>query len=112
MFGAPPRGAAPMPDNTADRGPQDRSRISLEQDYEVRYWSQRFGIDEDALRSAVEDGGPSVDEVERYLASREGLHCRGHGTAIMGPWMAGPRAGAPFPAASTGATRARSRRNC
>ncbi|WP_140909285.1 DUF3606 domain-containing protein [Cognatiluteimonas lumbrici] len=63
-----------MPDNTADRGPQDRSRISLEQDYEVRYWSQRFGIDEDALRSAVEDVGPSVDEVERYLASREGLH--------------------------------------
>ena len=34
-----------MTDNTADRGPEDRSRISLSQDYEVRYWSQRFGID-------------------------------------------------------------------
>ena len=63
-----------MTDNTADRGPQDRSRISLEQDYEVRYWSQRFGIDEAALRNAVEDVGPSVEAVEQYLANREGLH--------------------------------------
>ena len=63
-----------MTDNTADRGPQDRARISLEQDHEVRYWSQRFGIDEDALRIAVEDVGPSVEAVEQYLANREGLH--------------------------------------
>ena len=63
-----------MPDNTDDRGPQDRSRISLGQDHEVRYWSQRFGIDEEQLRSAVEDVGNSVEEVEQYLANREGLH--------------------------------------
>ena len=63
-----------MTDNTADRGPQDRSRISLSQDFEVRYWSQRFGIDEAALRNAVEDVGPSVEAVEQYLANREGLH--------------------------------------
>ena len=63
-----------MTDNTEDRGPQDRSRISLGQDYEVRYWSQRFGINEEQLRAAVEDVGPSVQEVEQYLANREGLH--------------------------------------
>lgn len=63
-----------MTDNTADRGPEDRSRISLSQDFEVRYWSQRFGIDEKALREAVEDVGPSVQDVEQYLASRQGLH--------------------------------------
>lgn len=63
-----------MTDNTADRGPEDRSRISLSQDFEVRYWSQRFGIDEKALREAVEDVGPSVQDVEQYLASRQGMH--------------------------------------
>ena len=63
-----------MTDNTADRGPEDRSRISLSQDYEVRYWSQRFGIDEKALREAVEDVGPSVQDVEQYLATRQGMH--------------------------------------
>ncbi len=57
-----------MTDNTADRGPLDRSRISLSQGFEVRYWSQRFGIDEQALREAVEDVGPSVQDVEQYLA--------------------------------------------
>jgi hypothetical protein len=63
-----------MTDNTADRGPEDRSRISLSQDFEVRYWSQRFGIDEKALREAVEDVGPSVQDVEQYLANRQGMH--------------------------------------
>jgi len=63
-----------MTDNTADRGPQDRSRISLSQDFEVRYWSQRFGIDEQALREAVEDVGNSVQDVEQYLANKQGLH--------------------------------------
>ena len=63
-----------MTDNTADRGPEDRSRISLGQDYEVRYWSQRFGINEEELRTAVEEVGPAVSDVEQYLASREGLH--------------------------------------
>jgi hypothetical protein len=63
-----------MTDNTADRGPQDRARISLEQDHEVRYWSQRFGIDEQQLRAAVGDVGHSVQDVEQYLANRQGLH--------------------------------------
>jgi hypothetical protein len=63
-----------MTDNTADRGPQDRARISLEQDHEVRYWSQRFGIDEQQLRTAVGDVGHSVQDVEQYLANRQGLH--------------------------------------
>ena len=63
-----------MTDNTADRGPQDRARISLEQDHEVRYWSQRFGIDEQQLRNAVGDVGHSVQDVEQYLANRQGLH--------------------------------------
>ena len=74
LSGLPANGAFAMTDNTADRGPEDRSRISLSQDYEVRYWSQRFGIDEQALRAAVEDVGPSVQDVEAYLASRQGLH--------------------------------------
>ena len=33
-----------MPDGTEDRGPQDRARISLEQDHEIRYWTDKLGI--------------------------------------------------------------------
>lgn len=57
-----------MPDNPDDRGPQNRSRISMEQEHEVRYWTDRFGVDRKRLQQAVEAVGNSADEVERYLA--------------------------------------------
>jgi len=59
-----------MADNTDDRGPQDRARVSLDQDHEVRYWTERFGVSEEQLRAAVKAAGVSADEVEKYLAGR------------------------------------------
>lgn len=57
-----------MADKTEDRGPQDRARISMDQDYEVRYWSEKFGVGEEQLRQAVESVGNSAAAVETYLA--------------------------------------------
>ncbi|MFK3648602.1 DUF3606 domain-containing protein [Lysobacter enzymogenes] len=56
-----------MSDDTHQRGPQDRARISLEQTHELRYWSERFGVGEQRLREAVAAVGPSAEAVERYL---------------------------------------------
>ena len=56
-----------MSDDPTQRGPQDRARISLEQEHERRYWSQRFGVDEPRLREAVAAVGDSADAVERHL---------------------------------------------
>ena len=33
-----------MADDRTNRGPQDRSRINLGEDYEVRYWTDKFGV--------------------------------------------------------------------
>ncbi|MDB6135350.1 MAG: hypothetical protein JWM59_3593, partial [Verrucomicrobiales bacterium] len=33
-----------MSDNPKDRGPQDRSRINVNEDYEVRYWTKELGV--------------------------------------------------------------------
>ena len=33
-----------MSDDKMNRGEPDRSRINLDEDYEVSYWSERFGI--------------------------------------------------------------------
>jgi hypothetical protein len=42
-----------MADNLEDRGPQDRSRINLEQEHEVHYWTKLSGVllagDQEAL---------------------------------------------------------------
>jgi hypothetical protein len=59
-----------MPDNLNDRGPQDRSRISLSEQWEIDYWTMEFGCSEAELRKAVDEAGNSADEVREYLSSR------------------------------------------
>jgi len=54
-------------DNLKDRGPQDRSRINVNEDWELRYWTKELGVGEDRLRKAVEKVGVSVDAVRKEL---------------------------------------------
>ena len=56
-----------MSDDTSKRGGQDRTRINLNQEHEVRYWSQKFGVSADELRRAVEKAGTQAAEVEALL---------------------------------------------
>ena len=56
-----------MSDDKSKKGSQDRSRINLNEDYEVRYWTKRFGVSEEKLRAAVEKAGVSAEAVEREL---------------------------------------------
>jgi Protein of unknown function (DUF3606) len=61
------RGRHTMADNTLFKGVQDRTRINLSEDYEVRYWCEKFGVTEDELRSAVRRVGNSAKAVESEL---------------------------------------------
>ena len=54
-------------DDKSIRGPQDSSRIAMNEDYEVRYWTEKFGVDRDALQKAVDAVGNGADAVEREL---------------------------------------------
>jgi hypothetical protein len=56
-----------MSDDTSKRGPADRNRINVNEDYEVRYWSEKFGVSEEQLRAAVARAGVMADDVERAL---------------------------------------------
>jgi hypothetical protein len=56
-----------MSDDKRDRGESDRSRISLSEDYEVRYWTERFGVTKEQLAVAVHKVGNSADAVRRAL---------------------------------------------
>ena len=56
-----------MTDDKTKSGGQDRQRISLSEDYEVRDWSQKFGVSEDQLRAAVGKVGDRAEDVEREL---------------------------------------------
>lgn len=56
-----------MPDDLKNRGPQDRSRVNINEPYEVRHWTREFGCTEAQLRHAVAQVGVSVERVRSYL---------------------------------------------
>ena len=59
-----------MPDDPNQAGAQDRSRINIEEAHEVRYWTQRFGVSEQALREAVAKVGVSAQAVAEHLGRK------------------------------------------
>jgi hypothetical protein len=56
-----------MADNRKLKGVQDRARISLSEDYEVRYWCEKLGVTADELRAAVKRVGTSAKAVESEI---------------------------------------------
>jgi hypothetical protein len=42
-------------------------RINTSEDYEVRYWSKKFGVSPETLKAAVKKVGSSAAAVQREL---------------------------------------------
>ena len=60
-----------MADDKSKRGPQDRTRISLTEDYEVQYWTKKFDITKPALVKLVLENGNSVKKVQEALKKKK-----------------------------------------
>lgn len=56
-----------MADDKSKTGGQDRDRINVNEDYELRDWSDKFGVTPDELKEAVEKVGPMADDVRKEL---------------------------------------------
>jgi predicted double-glycine peptidase len=56
-----------MADDRTLKGPQDRSRISLSEPYEIQYWTKKFGVTPADLREAIKKVGNSAEAVEKEL---------------------------------------------
>lgn len=56
-----------MSDDKNQAGGADRARINVNEDYELRDWSQRLGVTPDELREAVKAVGTSADAVRKHL---------------------------------------------
>jgi Protein of unknown function (DUF3606) len=54
-----------MADDRTKRGPADRQRISLSEDYEVAYWTQKWSVSREQLADAVRKVGPMSAAVAR-----------------------------------------------
>ena len=44
-----------MTHNARDGGRSDRSRINMNEDYEVQYWTMKFGCTKQQLEAAMKD---------------------------------------------------------
>jgi hypothetical protein len=56
-----------MADDLNNRGPQDRSRISLSEPWEVQYWTKELGVSREELERAVQAAGNSTAAVRQQL---------------------------------------------
>lgn len=60
-----------MADGKSNRGTRDGSRISLGEDYEVEYWTKKFGVSPDGLKDAIAEAGTNSGQaVADYLGKR------------------------------------------
>jgi len=48
----------------------NKTRIDLNQSYQVAYWKDRFGVSEQELSEAVHAAGALARKVEEYLKSK------------------------------------------
>lgn len=59
-----------MADDRTKRGPQDRSRVNTGEEYELRYWSEKWGVSPEQVKAAVAKVGNSADAVARQLGKQ------------------------------------------
>jgi len=56
-----------MADDKTKKGPADSSRVNVNEDYEVAYWTDVFDCTKQELEKAVEKVGTSSKAVRDYL---------------------------------------------
>jgi hypothetical protein len=56
-----------MSDNLQKAGQQDRSRINVHEEWEVRHWTEALGVSREALEKAVAEVGASAEAVRQHL---------------------------------------------
>ena len=56
-----------MADDLTNSGGHDRTRININEDHEIRYWTKALDVDEETLRRAVAEVGTSAEAVRANL---------------------------------------------
>lgn len=57
-----------MTDERRRTGEGDDVRIDVDQERELRYWAEKFGVTQDEIRQAVKAAGPMVKDVRHRLS--------------------------------------------
>ncbi|HEX9721427.1 MAG TPA: DUF3606 domain-containing protein [Ramlibacter sp.] len=60
-----------MPDDKSKSHGQDRERINVNQDYELRDWAKSLNTTPERVKEAVQAVGDRADKVREFLKERE-----------------------------------------
>lgn len=56
-----------MSDDNIPREPPDLYVVTLREEWEIRYWSNRFGVRPRDIKRAVREVGNNANDVQRYI---------------------------------------------
>lgn len=56
-----------MSDDLSKKGPQDATKVNVNETWELEYWSKKFGVTKEKLKEAVKAVGTSAAAVQKYL---------------------------------------------
>ena len=54
-------------DDLKNRGQQDRSKMNMHEDHEVKYWTRQLGVTKEELQRAVDKVGNGAAAVRKEL---------------------------------------------
>jgi hypothetical protein len=54
-------------DDLKNKGQQDRSKINMHEDHEVKYWTRQLGVTKEQLQNAVDKVGNGAAAVRKQL---------------------------------------------
>ena len=59
-----------MSDDKSKSGGQDRLRINVHEEYELRDWSKRLGVRPERLKELVKEHGPIAANIRKALGNQ------------------------------------------
>jgi hypothetical protein len=59
-----------MAEDKTKKWPADASKVNLHEEYEVQYWSKKFGCTAQQLKDAVKKAGAGAAAVEKELKKK------------------------------------------
>ena len=59
-----------MSDDKSKSGGQDRIRINVHEEYELRDWSKRLGVTPERLKELVKEHGPIAANIRKALGNQ------------------------------------------
>jgi hypothetical protein len=60
-----------MAEGRPDRIAANFARINLGEEYEIRYWTRKWGVSKERLQEVIDKVGPSIRAVARELNQPE-----------------------------------------